>query len=154
MLLCLSPCSGSICTSLSMLHAGGVSLRVGVYSPQKANAFKICQKWGGSLETAPVRGKLMGHVKGMCKFRFGNIFRIGDIPRRFAISSFSKKSPSGKHRREAKFQNERLDKSSSKFKRRLVAWGWLGRLDFDGVSHMQKASIYTSPREIICFRPI
>ena len=46
--LCLSPCSGSIYTSLSMLHAGGVSLGVGVYSPQKGNAFKICQKWGGS----------------------------------------------------------------------------------------------------------
>ena len=47
-----------------MLRAGGVSLGVGVYSPQKGNAFKICQKWGGSLETAPVRGKLKGHVKG------------------------------------------------------------------------------------------
>ena len=121
--LCLSPCSGSIYTSLSMLHAGGVSLGVGVYSPQKGNAFKIVRKWGGSLETAPVRGKLKGHVKGMCKLRFWDIFCMWDIPRRFVISSFSKMSTSGKQWWETKFQNKQLENNSSKFKRRLVAWG-------------------------------
>ena len=59
LLLCLSPCSGSICTSLSMLHAGGVSLRVGVYSPQKGNAFKICQNGEGVW-----RLLRLGQIKG------------------------------------------------------------------------------------------
>ena len=58
------------------LSPGGVSLGVGVYSPQKGNAFKICQKWGGSLETAPVRGKLKGHVGGRTFWHFP-LFRLG-----------------------------------------------------------------------------